>query len=130
MELSLPPLDGSLLTLVNFVDFHAEHNPDRPWLVYPSPSSNEGLASVTFKELATATHLIASTLRPGRQGSDDQVVAILLHTDNVVYVAVMLGLLRAGLIVSVLHQFARTLLTLSNSPSPCRHETLFRVSAT
>lgn len=94
-----PPLDGSLLTLLDFVDFHAEHNPDQPWLVYPSLRSDGGLAAITFKEMALATHRIASELRPGRQGPDEETFAIVLHTDNVLYVAVMLGVLRAGFVV-------------------------------
>ncbi|GJE97028.1 acetyl-CoA synthetase-like protein [Phanerochaete sordida] len=92
------PLDGSLRTLVDFVDFHAEYNPDLPWLVHPSTNQDGTLQPITFRRMAAATHRIANTLRSGRQGPDDEVFAILLHTDNVVYVAVLVGLMRAGFI--------------------------------
>lgn len=96
----LAPLDGSLSTLVDFVDFHAENNPDLPWLVFPSAASAGELSHISFAAMAKASDQIAHILRPGKCGPDGQIVAVLLHTDTAIYVAIMLGIIRAGHIVS------------------------------
>ncbi|KIP12187.1 hypothetical protein PHLGIDRAFT_62555 [Phlebiopsis gigantea 11061_1 CR5-6] len=96
MKLILPPLDGSLATLIDFADFQARHNALLPWFIFPSPSSTGQLASISFAELATSSHQIASILRPGRSGPDNEIIVLLLHTDNAIYVPVVLGVLRAG----------------------------------
>lgn len=96
----LPPLDGSLTLTPGFIDFHAKHNADLPWVVFPSPDDPEKLGSVSFAELAKGTHRIAHRARPGRQGPDGEVVGLLIHCDALLYAAVIHGLARAGLVVS------------------------------
>ena len=96
----LPPLDGSLDVLPGFVDFHAAHNADYPWAVFPS--SNGGIDSISFSEFAKATHRMAHALRPDRVGADGEVVATIVNCDSVHYVALLVGLVRAGLVVSTL----------------------------
>ncbi|CAL1703594.1 unnamed protein product [Somion occarium] len=94
----LPPLDGSITVLPGFVDFHAEHNPSRPWVKFPSAEHPGESTSVSFLEFAKATHSIAHTLRPGRTGDDGEIVAVLIHCDNILYLALLAGMVRAGLI--------------------------------
>lgn len=100
MDPVLAPLDGSLVTLIDFVDFHVEQNPRSPWLVFPSTTSGDTISYISYTAMANASHRIASIVRPGRSGPDYQVVAVLLHTDSVIYVPILLGLWRAGYIVS------------------------------
>lgn len=100
MRPTLAPFDGTLVTLVDFVDFHVERNPHFPWLVYPSETSEDGISCISYSSIASASHRIASVVRPDRHGPDDQVIAVLLHTDSVVYVTIFLGIIRAGYIVS------------------------------
>lgn len=95
----LPPLDGSLATVIDFTDFHAVHNASSPWFTFPSPLDGR-LASISFGELAASSHQIAAVLRPQRGGPENEVVILLLHVDNIIYVPVFLGVLRAGYIVS------------------------------
>lgn len=95
------PLDGSLKTLLDIADFHAEHNPDLPWLIFPSLESPHETTSITFKEMVQASHRVAHILRPGRAGPEREVIALLLNTDTVLYIAIILGLWRAGFVVSV-----------------------------
>lgn len=97
---NLPPADGSLSVLPGFLDFHAEHNPNRPWVIFPSDSQASGTSSISFGEFAKATHRVAHHVRPGRQDSELQVVGIVAHTDAVLYMAVIVGLMRAGIVVS------------------------------
>lgn len=95
----LPPLDGTLSLLPGFIDFHAEHNPDSPFFVFPFPDiSSDEVSSVSFLDFAHATHRIAHLFRPGRTGPDGEVVAILLNCDTLLYHALVAGLVRAGFI--------------------------------
>lgn len=96
----LPPLDGSLTLTPGLVDFHAEHNANLPWAVFPSRNDPSQLESVSFAELAKATHRIAHRVRPNKQGPSGEVVALLIHCDALLYAALMHGFVRAGLVVS------------------------------
>lgn len=100
----LPPLDGSINVLPGFVDFHAEHNSLLPWVKFPAQG---GARSVTFLELSRATHRIAHILKPGRNGLEGEIVAVLIHTDSVMYLTLLVGMIRAGLVVrsSMTHLF-------------------------
>jgi acyl-CoA synthetase (AMP-forming)/AMP-acid ligase II len=97
-----PPTDGSLTFSPGLVDFHAEHNPDRPWTVFPSRADPSQLESITFAELAKATHRIAHRIRPQRQGPEASVIALLINCDAPLYAATMHGMSRAGLVVRAL----------------------------
>ncbi|KAJ3537775.1 hypothetical protein NM688_g6625 [Phlebia brevispora] len=97
---SVPPLDGSLAVLPGFVDFHTEHNAERPWAKFSSPTGGE-VAAVSFDEFGWATHRVAHLLRPNREGPDGQVVGVLIHCDVLLYVAIIVGIVRAGLVVSI-----------------------------
>jgi acyl-CoA synthetase (AMP-forming)/AMP-acid ligase II len=99
MEVLLPPLDGSIPTLPELADFHAKHHPTLPWLSFPSKRHPEEIVSISFAEMAAASHRVAHILRPGRAGPEREVVALLLETDTVLYVTTVLGLMRAGCIV-------------------------------
>ena len=96
----IPPTDGTLPSLVDFLDFNAKYNATYPYFIFPSLSDPEKLASLSFPDIAEASHRVAHFLRPNGQGKDGDVIGILLHTDTVLYVAVFLGALRAGLVVS------------------------------
>lgn len=102
-----PPLDGSVHVLPGFVDFHAEHNPERPWVLFPSPGDT-GVISISYQEYADATHRIAHALRPllpptGKPdaATDRQVVAVLINCDTILYSALLAGMVRAGFVVRV-----------------------------
>ncbi|KAI0337721.1 acetyl-CoA synthetase-like protein [Trametopsis cervina] len=94
----LPPLDGSLTVIPGFVDFHATHNPQHPWVLFPSFEDPTQPITFTFSELAKATHRVAHRVRPGRKGEDGEVVALLIHTDAILYSALIQGLIRAGIV--------------------------------
>ena len=99
----LVPLDGSLNVLPGFIDFHAKHNPTRAWAKFPSFSNPSEATSVSFGDFAKATHRIAHTLRPGRAGNDGEVVAVFIHCDTILYLALLAGLVRAGFVVWSYH---------------------------
>ncbi|CAL1703617.1 unnamed protein product [Somion occarium] len=92
-----PPLDGSLIPIPGFIDFQAEHNPNLPWAVFPSAERTGDIDSISFLEFAEATHRIAHAARPSRHGDDGEIIAILVNCDIVLYVALVAGLMRAGI---------------------------------
>ncbi len=96
-----PPLDGSITVLPGFADFHAANNPHRPWVVFPSSQSPTNIVSISFLEFAKATHRVAHAIRPNRQGRDGEVVALLLNCDSILYLAIIAGIIRAGLTVCI-----------------------------
>ena len=96
----LPPLDGSIIVFPGFVDFQAQHNPDKPWAVYPSPSSPTHTKEISYLEFSDATHRIAHAVRPGRNGPEQEVVALIIHIDNILNVTLFVGMIRAGIVVS------------------------------
>ncbi|KAJ3525806.1 hypothetical protein NM688_g8348 [Phlebia brevispora] len=94
-----PPLDGSLPVLPGFVDFHAKYNPDLPWVVFPSKQDPTKADSISYSQFAKATHRIAHGLRPNRsEGKDGDVVGVVIHCDSILYLAVLVGLVRAGFV--------------------------------
>ena len=101
VHVAIPPVDGSITVLPGFVDFQAEHNPDRPWVLYPSKDSPTGIESISYSEFSQATHRVAHILRPRREGPEGEVVALLIHTDSLLYATVLIGMTRAGLVVCV-----------------------------
>ncbi|KAI0698146.1 hypothetical protein BC835DRAFT_1413279 [Cytidiella melzeri] len=94
----LPPLDGSLTLVPGCLDFHARHSPERPWVVFPSVEDPSKTSSISFAEFAKATHRIAHRARPGRHGKEGSVVGLLVHCDSILYVALIQGLIRAGIV--------------------------------
>ncbi|KAF7789161.1 hypothetical protein EIP86_000098 [Pleurotus ostreatoroseus] len=93
----LPPLDGSIPVLPGFLDFHAANNPDHPWALFPSVLG-KGTQAISFSELAAATHRIAHAVRPDREGVNGEVIALIIHCDTVLYVATLIGIVRAGFV--------------------------------
>ncbi|KAH9944763.1 hypothetical protein B0H21DRAFT_862505 [Amylocystis lapponica] len=96
---ALPPLDGSIPLFYGFLDFHARHNADKPFYVFPYPdTSSSNIVELSFLEFAHATHRVAHWLRPTRSGTDGEVVAMIANCDVMYYVALLIGMNRSGLV--------------------------------
>ncbi|KIP12212.1 hypothetical protein PHLGIDRAFT_508051 [Phlebiopsis gigantea 11061_1 CR5-6] len=98
MAIRRAPLDESLPTLPHIADFYATYNHDAPWLMYPFKGLGDRPGTISYGEMARASHRVAHILRPGREGPEREVIAVILNTDTVLYAAVILGLMRAGFI--------------------------------
>ena len=96
----LPPLDGSISVIPGFIDWQAKHNPHKKCAIFPSSTSPTGVDFITFDEFCKATHRVAHAVRPGRAGEEGEVVAVVIHTDALLYIALLAGMIRAGLVVS------------------------------
>lgn len=94
-----PPTDGTLPAFWGTLDWQAEHNPSRPWVIFPTPDGPEPTKSFSMSDFSLASHRVAHVLRPGRAGPDGEVVALLVHCDTIHYNALIAGCIRAGLVV-------------------------------
>ncbi|KAG6852406.1 hypothetical protein C0991_012301 [Blastosporella zonata] len=96
LEPALPPADGSL-TIPEFLDFNWEHNSELSIFAYNRDGSNE-ITEITYLEFGRACHRVAHHIRPGRTGPDQEVVAFIALADTIVYQAITVGLITAGLV--------------------------------
>ncbi|EIW80241.1 acetyl-CoA synthetase-like protein [Coniophora puteana RWD-64-598 SS2] len=92
-----PPLDHSLL-LYEVVDFHIDNNPTVPIYVYPDDQSPDGVTHISFLEFGRAVHRAAHILRPGREGPEGEVIALIANVDTLLYQAIVVGMMKAGIV--------------------------------
>jgi len=93
---AIPPRDGSIHPIFGIVDWQAERNPSRPYLLYPKDGATGDLTAISYSDFALATHRMAHIIRPNGKGEDGEVVAILANCDAVLYLAVVAGISRSG----------------------------------
>ena len=114
-----PPLDGSVPAVWGVLDWRAEHTPDDPWMIYPSSEHQDDPVTLTFSDCATASHRASYGFRNVPQpGQDQTVTAVLLNTDTVHYTLLLMGMMRAGFIVSDLQS---SLLRFKVTLNACSH---------
>jgi len=94
-----PPLDGSI-TIPRLLDFHHNYNARLPVYAF-SPDGTDEIIEVSYLEFGRACDRVAYALRPqlDASGKDKQVVAFIALADTIVYQAVTVGMMRAGLVV-------------------------------
>ncbi|KAG1767497.1 putative aminoadipate reductase [Suillus placidus] len=91
-----PPLDGSLL-FPGIIDFHMQRNSSLPIYIFPDTQTG-ALTSISYCEFGRAAHRIAHALRPSRTGVEGEVIAIVVHTDTLLYTTLIAGLMIAGIV--------------------------------
>lgn len=91
----LPPTFGTV-TLPECVDFHTTHNPNETIYIFNEDGNSE-ITRISYLEYGRACDRIAHYIRPGRQGPDNDVVAIVALSDTLLYHAASVGVIRAGL---------------------------------
>ena len=97
-----PPTDGSV-TLPETVDFHRKHNPTVPIYVFSEhdDGASNTVTQVAHLEFGRACDRVAHLLRSGRRGPERQVVAVVALSDSLLYQTIVIGIMRAGLIVRI-----------------------------
>ncbi|KZT05734.1 putative aminoadipate reductase [Laetiporus sulphureus 93-53] len=93
-----PPLDGTVSVLPGFLDFHAHYNPTVSLFELVSDDEHNDDATISFQQFAHATHRIAHIFHPLRPSSGRIVVALLISSDGLLHHALLVGLIRAGII--------------------------------
>jgi hypothetical protein len=66
---------------------YSETNPSD---IYAHPESSE-IVAITHLEFGRATHRAAHLMRPNREGSDSEVVALIGQSDTISYHAILVG---------------------------------------
>lgn len=131
---AIPSLEG-YPTLHELSDAQAARHPDRPFYSYTNDDAPDTLIEISHLELNRATHRAAAKMSelPGYDAAARQVVAIVASTDTLVYVALFLGALRAGFVVSIIPLFDHGSQRLANvfvsSLSSCRLSTPLQLSS-
>ncbi|TFK46704.1 putative aminoadipate reductase [Heliocybe sulcata] len=97
MDRPVPPLDGSIRVYPGFADFHHKHNSRRTCAQFASDETGE-IVRVTFEEFARASHRIARALRADGRLKNGEVVALIALCDTLMYMAMLVGMTRAGLV--------------------------------
>lgn len=92
-----PPLDGSLF-LPEMVEFNAKRNPTHRFYTFHDEHTND-LCHISHLEFYRACQRVAHAIRPNRQGSGSTVVGIISNCDTILYQALVMGVIYAGLIV-------------------------------
>ncbi|KZP33662.1 acetyl-CoA synthetase-like protein [Athelia psychrophila] len=90
-----PPLDGTIL-LPDLVDFNLEHNADLTAFVYSDAPGS--LTKISYLEYGRAAHRVGHVIRPGRAGPESKVVALVANLDTLLYAALVVGMIRAGVV--------------------------------
>ncbi|KAJ6598643.1 hypothetical protein B0H10DRAFT_2085224 [Mycena sp. CBHHK59/15] len=91
-----PPLDGSLL-LPEIFDHHAQHNPNHPLFRYVNADSI--VQTISWSDAVRAFHeaaRIATRLVNPIDSGARPVIAIVVSTDQITYLTIIAGILRAG----------------------------------
>lgn len=96
----LPSVDGSY-TILEAFDFHRKHNPHEPVYVFSANEASEP-TEVTFEVFGRASDRMAEFIRP-RQSvhPDGRVVGMILPVDLILYQATLIGIMKAGYVVSL-----------------------------
>lgn len=110
------PLDGSV-NLPETVDFHRKHNPTLPIYKFVEDGA-PNITEISHLEFGRAGDRVAHYLRPGRRGPEREVVAVLALSDSLLYHTVLIGIMRAGLIVRSTSIFSVALSYLWSQPYP------------
>ncbi|KAF8174362.1 hypothetical protein K438DRAFT_1849366 [Mycena galopus ATCC 62051] len=92
----LPPLLEFSLNVAELFNLHIAH--DNQSAAYSWADEEGRITDVSHFEVARAAHRAARILRPQRDGPDGQVMAIVAHTDALIYQTIVAGCLIAGLV--------------------------------
>ncbi|KAF5371510.1 hypothetical protein D9615_009619 [Tricholomella constricta] len=93
----LPPINEDLF-IPDVIDFNFKNNAEQPFYMFADPEAPSGVSVITHLEFGRAAHRIAHALRPNRSGVDGQVVAFIALADTILYQAITVGLIVAGLV--------------------------------
>ncbi|QRV95194.1 acetyl-CoA synthetase-like protein [Ceratobasidium sp. AG-Ba] len=92
----LPPPDGSV-PIGSVIDFHMQHNPNHTWAVLADADGGPP-THVTYEQFGQAIHRAAHILNPGAYLPRGTKIGILISTDTIMYLALIFGAMRAGLV--------------------------------
>jgi len=97
-EIPFPPVDGTL-TVLGALTFQCQHNPTEPIYLFSTDENTEEPTRITFQEFGRACNWISQLIHPNPPARS--VVGLILVTDVLQYQITLVGLMRAGFVVSL-----------------------------
>jgi len=96
-EIPLPPVDGTF-TVPEALDFQCQHNPAEPIYLFSTEENAQEPIKITFHEFGRACDWVSQLIHPSPPVLS--VFGVILVTDVLQYQVTLLGLMRAGFVVS------------------------------
>lgn len=90
---------SSQLYLPDVLDFNLANNPNHPIFVFPNDASPGTLTKISMLEYVRACHRAGIAVSSSTQPGD--VIGVIANVDSLVYSALLVGMMKAGLVVSV-----------------------------
>ncbi|KEP48039.1 putative acetyl-CoA synthetase-like protein [Rhizoctonia solani 123E] len=103
-----PPTDGSVPPALA-IDFHLKNNPKHLFSVLHNVNDSSHI-DITYERLAHAVYRTAHILNPNRKFPQGTNIGFLVSTHTIQYIIMILGAMRAGLVVCLTGQFQRCVL--------------------
>ena len=91
------PLDGTV-NIPETIEFNWIHNADYPAFVY-SEDGTHHITEISNLEFGRACHRVAHALRPGYAAATRPTVGFIALTDVLLYQAMVIGMMRANIVV-------------------------------
>ena len=91
------PLDDTV-NIPETIEFNWQHNAEYPAFVYNEDGTNH-ITEISHLEFGRACHRAAHALRPGHNTITRPTVAFIALTDVLLYQAIVLGMMRANMVV-------------------------------
>jgi hypothetical protein len=89
------------LSILELIEYHLDNNPEHAFARFPAADPDAEPDVVTYLEFARAAQRVACAVCPdgGAPVKQGAVVGIIANADNLLYMALIGGLMRAGLTV-------------------------------
>ncbi|KAJ7257509.1 putative aminoadipate reductase [Mycena haematopus] len=97
MSPSYPWADVPML-VPDIIAWNAENYPTAPSYLFAPTDPSAPVVTISQLEFSRATQRVAHLVRPNREGSDGEVVAVIALSDSVLYLAILTGLMTANCI--------------------------------
>jgi acyl-CoA synthetase (AMP-forming)/AMP-acid ligase II len=95
-----PSTNGSVAPAL-VVDFHLKHNPNHLFAILHDVN-DASQTEITYEQLAHGVHRAAHILNPNGAIPQGTNVGFLVSTHTIEYIVIILGAMRAGLVVRVI----------------------------
>jgi hypothetical protein len=117
-----PPLDNLSIqpSILDVLDLHLKHNPDFPLFVFASDDGpgdasaiDPPVTEISMLEYFRAVHRAGAAIRDTHTGNSrpGEIIAIIAHLDSIVCSAIIVGMMKVGLVVSDKVAFITTIPT-------------------
>jgi acyl-CoA synthetase (AMP-forming)/AMP-acid ligase II len=87
-------------TVAELLEYYAEHHPESSFTVFPGESVDAKPSHISWLEFSRATQRLARAIYPDAPIQHREVVGLLVHSDSLMWLTAITGIIRAGATVS------------------------------